>query len=113
MKKQKEKKDEKVPSTTLEKPKIVELKDNPEKVVQTEKKDIVEEVKKEVKKTEEPSSQKIVKSDIVTESKIDPKYTAISTYNGDSCDNYNWSQGTNDVSIQINLLPNTSASKVK
>ena len=27
----------------------------------------------------------------------------ISTYNGDSCDNYNWSQGVNDVTIQFKL----------
>ena len=39
-------------------------------------------------------------------------FSAISTYNGDSCDLYNWSQGTNDVQIQIKLPENTGAKKV-
>jgi hypothetical protein len=35
--------------------------------------------------------------------KIDEKFEDISTYNGDKCDNYNWSQGVMDVNIQIKL----------
>lgn len=41
----------------------------------------------------------------------EPKFSSISTYNGDSCDNYNWSQGTTDVQIQIKLPPNTGGAK--
>ena len=106
MKKQKDKKEEKTNSILplpLEKPKIIEIKD-PQI---TEKKENVE-VKKD-KPVEEVIAKPLIS---VTQPKIDPKFTAISTYNGDSCDQYNWSQGSNDVSIQINLLENTSASKV-
>jgi len=42
-----------------------------------------------------------------------PKFSSISIYNGDSCDLYNWSQGTTDVQIQIKLPDNTGAKKVK
>ena len=31
------------------------------------------------------------------------KFNSISTYNGDICDLYNWSQGTNEVQIQFKL----------
>lgn len=41
------------------------------------------------------------------------KFSSISTYNGDECDMYNWSQGSKDVQIQIKLPPNTSAKKVR
>jgi hypothetical protein len=37
----------------------------------------------------------------------------ISTYNGDTCDNYNWSQGIHDVTIQIILPENTTKKNVK
>ena len=40
------------------------------------------------------------------------KFNPISTYNGDSCDEYNWSQGTTDVQIQIKLPTNSGAKKV-
>ena len=40
------------------------------------------------------------------------KYTPISTYNGDSCDNYNWSQASTDVQIQINLPKGVGAKQV-
>jgi len=45
--------------------------------------------------------------------KIDEKFECISTYNGDKCDNYSWSQGIMDVSIQIKMPENTNSSKVK
>ncbi len=32
-----------------------------------------------------------------------PKTLPISTYNGDTCDTYNWSQGIHDVTIQMKL----------
>jgi hypothetical protein len=41
-----------------------------------------------------------------------PKSSSISIYNGDSCDLYNWSQGTTDVQIQITLPDNSGAKKV-
>lgn len=44
--------------------------------------------------------------------KIDEKFENISTYNGDKCDNYSWSQGTVDVNIQVKLPENTTSSKV-
>ena len=44
--------------------------------------------------------------------KIDEKFESISTYNGDKCDNYSWSQGIMDVNIQIKLPENTQTSKV-
>ena len=34
---------------------------------------------------------------------VENKPMSISTYNGDTCDNYNWSQGVNDVTIQFKL----------
>jgi len=43
----------------------------------------------------------------------DSKFEAISTYNGDSCEKYNWSQGTNEVQIQFKLPKNTSAKQIK
>jgi len=59
----------------------------------------INETKKE-KKSEEPI-------------KIDEKFENISTYNGDKCENYNWSQGVMDVNIQIKLPENTTSKKVK
>ncbi|MCQ2815812.1 MAG: hypothetical protein MJ252_00955 [archaeon] len=34
---------------------------------------------------------------------MENKPSSISTYNGDKCDFYNWSQGVTDVTIQVNL----------
>ena len=48
-----------------------------------------------------------------TNNKIeDPKTLPISTYNGDTCDSYNWSQGIHDVTIQIKLPENTGKKNV-
>ena len=52
-------------------------------------------------------------SEVIKNSVITEKYTPISTYNGDSCDEYNWSQGTTDVQIQIKLPEKTGAKQVK
>lgn len=93
-----------------------------------------ETTKKEIIKEQSPKQDKPVLSDnkevklekINTESvknsqenKIPEKketkkevFSPISTYNGDSCELYNWSQGTTDVSIQIKLPENTGAKKV-
>jgi len=108
MKKQKEKKDEKTnPEKQLEKPKIIEIQDP--QIKTNEKKDEIEAMKENIKPVEVINTSPSIS---LSQQKIDPKFTAISTYNGDSCDQYNWSQGSNDVSIQINLLENTSANKV-
>lgn len=54
------------------------------------------------------------KNDIIeNKNSIQNKFSSISTYNGDECDIYNWSQGSKDVQIQIKLPPNTSAKKVR
>lgn len=45
-----------------------------------------------------------------TEVKIDPVFSSISTYNGDTCDNYNWSQGVRDITIQFKL-PESNVNK--
>ena len=45
--------------------------------------------------------------------KINEKFEGISTYNGDKCDKYNWSQGTMDVNIQIKLPENTLSKQVR
>jgi len=115
MKKQKEKKEEKAPINTLEKPKIVEIKENQLGSNSTvEKKENKEETT--IRTNPQEEERKNVESlslNNTNDKKIDPKYSSISTHNGDSCDMYNWSQGTNDVSVQIYLLENTSANKVK
>jgi hypothetical protein len=57
----------------------------------------------------ETKKQKIIEEPI----KIDDKYEDISTYNGDKCDNYNWSQGVLDVNIQIKLPEKITLKQVK
>jgi hypothetical protein len=115
MKKQKEKKEEKAPLNTVEKPKIVEIKENQIGSTPTvEKKEIKEEpIVRTNPPEEERKNVESLNINSTNDKKIDPKYSSISTHNGDSCDMYNWSQGTNDVSVQIYLLENTSANKVK
>lgn len=53
------------------------------------------------------------KNEIENKNSNQNKFSSISTYNGDECDMYNWSQGSKDVQIQIKLPPNTSAKKVR
>lgn len=60
----------------------------------------------------EPVTATVPKSQPVTTA-TNTKAASISVYNGDSCDNYNWSQGVLDVTIQIVLPPNTSKQMVK
>jgi hypothetical protein len=68
----------------------------------TETNKIVEEVKAN-EKVEEKIHINDNKINEVKSEVVQPKVISISTYNGDSCDNYNWSQGVMDVSIQIKL----------
>ena len=72
-----------------------------------EPKKIVEEIKKEEnkiteeKKIETTNPLNMKKPEI--KGPVENKPTSISTYNGDKCDDYNWSQGVGDVTIQFAL----------
>jgi hypothetical protein len=92
-----------------------ESKEKKEQIKEEPKKE--EQKKEEPKKTEEPKKED---NKILNEKKIETtnplnmkkeeikgpvenKPTSISTYNGDKCDDYNWSQGVGDVTIQFTL----------
>ena len=68
-----------------------------------------EEGPKTEKKEEKKNETKIESSNPLNQKKeelkgpVENKPTSISTYNGDKCDNYNWSQGVGDVTIQFSL----------
>lgn len=124
LKKQKEAKDQKInqnktPEIKPEKEKNIEISENFEKKVPI---DGIEEIKLTEKKIDEiiikPNSNEI-KSDIslnpVSQSnqKIKNVDTSISTFNGDQCENYNWSQGVMDVTIQIYLPEGINKRMVK
>jgi len=74
----------------------------------------LEEVNSEIKLTKkEEHAPEVTKenSNIVLSNNaptVNSKPIDISTYNGDTNDMYNWSQGVTDVSIQIKLPPNTN-----
>jgi hypothetical protein len=61
-------------------------------------------------KLQKVSEQTITKTGNTTT--ISPKFASISTYNGDICDNYNWSQGVMDVTIQVKLPEGTTKKMV-
>jgi hypothetical protein len=124
LKKQKEAKDQKlnqnnIPEIKPEKEKNIEISENFEKKVPI---DGIEEIKLTEKKIDEiiikPDSNEI-KSDIslntVSQSnqKIKNVDTSISTFNGDQCEKYNWSQGVMDVTIQIYLPEGINKRMVK
>lgn len=44
--------------------------------------------------------------------KVDPKLAAISTYNGAATSKYNWSQGVNDVTVQVPIPEGLRAKQV-
>ena len=120
---------ERVPKRNID-PKIIEeYMKNKEKDKQHKKAEIpqateikkVEEIKKEPeKKTEEKKEEKKVEKKEENNNNIsisnplnmkkeeikgpvENKPSSISTYNGDKCDDYNWSQGVGDVTIQFTL----------
>ena len=80
-----------------------------------EKKEEKKEIPKKSEKTEEKKPEitknenKIESSNPLNQKKeeikgpVENKPTSISTYNGDKCDDYNWSQGVGDVTIQFTL----------
>jgi len=124
LKKQNEAKDQKlnqnnIPEIKPEKEKNIEISENFEKKVPI---DGIEEIKLTEKKIDEiiikPDSNEI-KSDIslntVSQSnqKIKNVDTSISTFNGDQCEKYNWSQGVMDVTIQIYLPEGINKRMVK
>ena len=124
LKKQKEAKDQKlnqnnIPEIKPEKEKNIEISENFEKKVPI---DGIEEIKLTEKKIDEiiikPDSNEI-KSDISlntvshSNQKIKNVDTSISTFNGDQCDKYNWSQGVMDVTIQIYLPEGINKRMVK
>lgn len=100
-----------------------ELKEPSKPIVKDEKPEIKKEITNEIKTSNntqeisknsneiniQPQSEENKIKTEKTSSKID---TSISTYNGDSCENYNWSQGVMDVTIQINLPPGTNKKMV-
>lgn len=47
------------------------------------------------------------------EKPIDPTKEKISTYNGSTTEKYNWSQGINDLTVQIALPPGTKPADLK
>jgi hypothetical protein len=121
LKKQKEAKDQK-----LNQNKIAEIKPETENKVEIKENNLplekVDEIKLTPKKVEEikikpDSSEK--KSEVSVNTISQPKQetknidTSISTFNGDQCENYNWSQGVMDVTIQINLPEGTNKRMVK
>jgi hypothetical protein len=116
MKKQKELKDSKEQKVEPKK-EIEKINTNREKNVEiTKKPESTIEIQQKIPLTEIKVSQDITPSTIKTElkkSETIQKPDSISVYNGDSCDNYNWSQGVMDVTIQIVLPPNTAKQMVR
>lgn len=117
---------ERVPKRNID-PKEIEEFLNSQKSGKSQIKKEIEKV--EIKKIDEPKVEKQTESkgnsnkieldkakEVIlskTEKEVkEEKFSSISTYNGDACDLYNWSQGTNEVQIQFKLPPNTGAKKV-
>ena len=89
---------EKIESQKKENEKEAQKKEEPKKIVTTKN----EENKSiEDKKVETTNPINMKKEEI--KGPVENKPTSISTYNGDKCDDYNWSQGVGDVTIQFAL----------
>ena len=89
---------EKIESQKKENEKEAQKKEEPKKIEATkneENKNI------EDKKVETTNPINMKKEEI--KGPVENKPTSISTYNGDKCDDYNWSQGVGDVTIQFAL----------
>jgi hypothetical protein len=50
---------------------------------------------------------------VTTAPKSEHVDTSISTYNGATTERYNWSQGINEVTVQIKIPPGTRAKNVR
>jgi len=77
-----------------------------EKIEKNENKENKENIQKKEENTEnkeKTENKENKESNENIKKPIENKPISISTYNGDTCDNYNWSQGVNDVTIQFNL----------
>ena len=89
---------EKIESQKKENEKEAQKKEEPKKIETTKN----EENKSiEDKKVETTNPINMKKEEI--KGPVENKPTSISTYNGDKCDDYNWSQGVGDVTIQFAL----------
>jgi len=105
--KSKEKKEviDKINKESKEQKEKLEAQKKEEKVKEEPKK--IEEIKKEenIKSNENKieTTNPLNKKKEEIKGPVENKPTSISTYNGDKCDNYNWSQGVGDVTIQFAL----------
>ena len=118
MKRQKEAKEQKLNNVATNKVEISEVKSLPvekgDEIKLTSKK--VEEIKLtqkdvgEIKLTKVPEVNNTVSLPKPEVKKVD---TSISTYNGDQCEKYNWSQGVMDVMIQFKLPEGTNKRMVR
>ena len=103
--KEKEKQDKKEVISKINNQSKAEKKKEEEK--KAEKKEEIPKKPKETKKNE--ANNKIESSNPLNMKReelkgpVENKPTSISTYNGDKCDDYNWSQGVGDVTIQFSL----------
>ena len=111
---------ERVPKRNID-PKVIEEYMKSKENKNKEKKEVIDKINKESKeKKEEKNEQKKEEKKKSNEKNIEStnpinmkkeeikgpvenKPTSISTYNGDKCDDYNWSQGVGDVTIQFTL----------
>jgi hypothetical protein len=106
LRKQKEQKEQNKPSQTKPQPEQTEQ----AKPVQTSSEAKPQEQPKQeetkpIKENNNTTTTSTPQAKPTTEPKkpVENKPISISTYNGDVCDNYNWSQGVSDVTIQFPL----------
>jgi hypothetical protein len=116
VKKQKEKKDNKIQPKELVENKLNENLDQNIKVQENKEQIKLEQVSNEkiVNSSQNLQNNNSTTSNTSTTNIKQQTYKTqpISTYNGDSCDNYNWSQGVRDVTIQISLPEGTTKKMV-
>jgi len=113
MRKQKELKESKVaPKKEVEK--INAITENKVEVQTPEKQESKSEKTQEKKETiiSESAQTSSKTQSTPVEPQVDSKPDSISVFNGDACENYNWSQGVIDVTIQIILPPKTTKQMV-
>jgi hypothetical protein len=94
--------EEYINSQKQKKPEIKQIETKPERIEKP-----VEIKQAEVKPIEVKTEPKPVET-----KSVNPTFSSISTYNGDKCDIYNWSQGVMDVNIQVVLPEGTKKQEV-
>lgn len=95
----------------LHQEKLLDQKDN----IELNKENVEKLIAKNKEAKEAIENNKSIQAQVNVDNKLkkaEEKFSAISTYNGDTCDDYNWSQGTTDVQIQLKLPKNTGPKKV-